>query len=416
MQGNNNKFSIILLKYVVVLISWIFVGAAVADEGDWRRYYEDGVELYKAKDYAKAEGVLQRALGIAESEFARSDKHVKSLLYMGLTQYKLGRNTPALQTLEKALKFAKKGLGDSHVDTLEVLEAIASIRLDNGQPQYAEGLFRTLLTERMKTYGENDERVNTAREKLARVLAQIEKYDESAELFAKTLSIAKKGNASQASLAGIMEEYVKVLRKLGNNEKAERIANQAMEMRASEQARESLDTVASEKDNSTGPIALTNSKPAGEYKEPEGFVNFKSKLINTKNYNFSESYMHKLCKDSKIFKSVEHCIVYWFGSNQTLRGKPEPQATLRIVRYEDPSMALLARNNLRTTASADKGINEEWNYIVAQGNYLYWMSANCGYVKDKWEGVVDELKKNLAISKDVKDASLSCSCGGGCKE
>ncbi len=387
------------------LMLFVFI-SSFADVGNWRRYHDEGLSSFNKGDYKAAEAKFKQAIGIAEDDLSRSKYHAKSLFRLGITLHKLGKSNKGISLMEKAHKYMRKKLGKRDKETLILLTGIADIRLQSGRPQYAEKIYRTVLKYRIKELGENHNLVAATRESLARTLGQLDKNEEAVELFELAIKITKKNGGNEAFLAGQYEEYAKLLKRIGEHKKAEKFSNKAMEMRSTSKAQSAI--------NAPTDHGFKLSKTAGEYKEPPGFLNFKTTMIN-KGYNFSEEYMHRLCKNKKFFTLVHHCIVYWFKSSQRARGGVYPLATLKIIQYGDQSSAEEAFNNLKKSANPNTGVNYEWDYIVNHGNHMYWLNASCSFSKTKWAGMLTELKTAMSISDDSQMPKMNCKCGGGCK-
>jgi len=405
MRSRISKLNI-LNRISVLVLACLFISASLADVGEWRRYQNEGIAAYENKSYKLATKKFKKAIDIAEDDLSRSKYHAKSLYYYGLTLHQQGKTNKGISYMEKAHKYMRKKLGKRHEESLGILEGMANIRLDSNRPQYAEPLYRTVLKHRLRELGETHALVTVSRERLAKTLLLLDKNDEAVELIELAIKSAKKNNSTDVVLAGMYEIYAEVLVKIGEKDKAEKITNRAMEIRSTIKAQSAI----------TAPVdhGFKLSKTAGEYKEPPSFSGFKTTLIN-KGYNFSEEYMHRLCKNKKLFTLVDHCIVYWFKSKQRTRIGIYPIATFKVVQYGDQSSAEIAFNNLKSSASSSSGLNYQWDHIVVHGNHLYWLNAGCSFSKDKWASLVSDFNLNFAVSDESTMPKLSCKCGGGCK-
>ena len=394
-----------ILHLALILLTWSSI--SFGEIGDWRKFYDAGLSAYKANYYDKAETQFKKSLDVAEDEFSRSKYHSQSLYQLGLTLHKLGKTNKGIRFMEKAHKYMSKAEGKDSDQALEQLEGIADVRLESGRPQYAESIFRILLKLRTKKLGAHNKVVVATRIRLAKTLAMLDKNEEAVELIETSLKDIKRDGTNDKYLAGVYEVYSKLLKKIGEPKKAKKFKDKAMELRSTAKAQSVLDA---SKDDNTFKLVTT----AGEYKEPPGFLKFKSTMIN-KSYNFSEEYMHSLCKNKKLFTLVHHCIVYWFKSSLRTHDGVHPMAILKVIEYATPDSAQEAYKNIKSSVNPNTGLNYEWNYLVVNGSHMYWLSAMCAFSKAKWNQVLTDFKTSFTVTDDGNLSKLNCKCGGGCK-
>ncbi len=406
-----SKYNVIFRQLLILSIILVFLPINSSHAGKkkrlWKQYYLSGVAALKAKNYRQAEQDLQKAIGLADKKFKKKEERAQTYYYFARLKKETKDYRAASEYLQVTLKIRKKNLGESHPKTLLTMDSLANMRIGAGSPQYAEPILDKLMQTRMRQLGSSHKLVLETIARLASVKLTLDKPKEAANLYKRAINISAKSSANAKLTAKLMESYSRALVKSGDHEKAEKINNRVMHMRAK--------TDSGEDKLAFTATTVSSKKPATRFVEPAGFKRFKAGLIKQKKYNLSEEYQHTLCRDKRLQDSMLHCIVYWFRARDVRQSKNVSSLTVKVLEYKDQNTAIGAKNNVRAAANPNTGINYEWNYLLVQDNRMYWLNAGCSVSQKKWSGLVSSFKNDIGARGNRVSSSLSCRCGGGCR-
>src|SRR5262249_36816596 len=111
-----------------------------------RSYCDLARVLYHQKRYADAEPLAKWALSVRDADDKASpDTRFRCVYTLALIESALKRSHDAESLLERALKLQEKHLGPDHINTILVLNQLATVYVDQGKFTPAEALYRRAI-------------------------------------------------------------------------------------------------------------------------------------------------------------------------------------------------------------------------------------------------------------------------------
>jgi tetratricopeptide (TPR) repeat protein len=143
---------------------------------------------------------LGKALEIRRGLYSESHPKVAESLYnlAKATRWKQGSKSKDLYL--QALAIQRTQLGETHVDTIATVEAIANLRLDSGDYDGARDMFQQVLKAKRAAYGEDHPEVAGTLSNLASLYADSENLDQAKPLYERALAIQRKHFAGRPHL------------------------------------------------------------------------------------------------------------------------------------------------------------------------------------------------------------------------
>lgn len=186
-----------------------FAGFSQADE--WQRAMDAGARAELEGDYGRATAFYETATEAAE-KLARSDARRMFAWNSLATMYDaLGRYAAAEHAYRRGLHEAEDARGISSPEYALVLENLATLYLETGQPERAEKMARQALTFYASKEPNEGFRLAMARNCLAEILTNRHKFRESETLLNESVAFLEQ-NPKYASEAGVAVNNLAVVR------------------------------------------------------------------------------------------------------------------------------------------------------------------------------------------------------------
>jgi tetratricopeptide (TPR) repeat protein len=203
---------------------------ACSQEAGWESAMAAGQRAATRGDYAAAERHFTAAVGRAE-QFGFADLRVAQALSLlaqvYVAQKKFVEAEPAYL---RALTIYQAVRGEEHMDVAAVLNNLGVLHKKHGQYTVAEPYFTRALAIKEKLLGPDHPDVSLSLRNLALLYAAQERYDMAEPLFRRGVAILEK-NADSPELAGSLEQYAAILRKMGRHAEADAAVSRARAIR-----------------------------------------------------------------------------------------------------------------------------------------------------------------------------------------
>jgi tetratricopeptide (TPR) repeat protein len=195
-------------------------------------------------------GRQEEALQLEESIVVMSksilrEEHRKTVFGRGLARSynRLDRGVEASQIAKPLNRASQKSLGEELPTFLSCWNH--PLLAPDTQSYYfanVEGIYRRILTLRVKLLGTKDLDTPPSMKNLAEMLRSQSSYDEAVEIFQQTLKWREVPDSDNLSTLSAMIHLVESLQKLGRNEKPDQIHRQILEMRRTAHDRKHMST------------------------------------------------------------------------------------------------------------------------------------------------------------------------------
>lgn len=135
----------------------------------WESTLSSGVEFLAKCEFQEADHIFSKATMHCIEVYGRKHtKTAKSIHWLGVAQYRLGKYAEAEQTLESAVETREKVLGREHVDTCYSLHWLGQAQYHLGEYAEANRSYRKALSIRTRILGANHLRTTETKLALAR--------------------------------------------------------------------------------------------------------------------------------------------------------------------------------------------------------------------------------------------------------
>ncbi len=118
-------------------------------------------------------------------------------------------------------------------------------------------------------------------------------------------------------------------------------------------------------------------------------------------------------------KGIQRIDVYLFKSKKTIEKNRHVSTflrfTLKIFTYKDTSSSKTALDNLLASSNPNTGLSYDWDFVLSDGEMLYWIDAPCLLSKQNWHKLITRFKSYFLHTKSFQNNSFECQCGFGCK-
>jgi len=98
------------------------------------------------------------------------------------------------------------------------------------------------------------------------------------------------------------------------------------------------------------------------------------------------------------------------------RGPVYLRIKLTTEEFESSEEARSGLERIMKMADPDTGLSYAWDYLLAHGEFLYHLHADCLLAEEGFEQVVKQLNTAVQPQDEAADPSETCRCGGGCSE
>ncbi len=173
-------------------------------------------------DFAKADGLLESALAIAESAFGPSHPDVATLLHtMGEVAFNAGDLTRARAMFERAIEVRESALGDDHPLLATTLHNLAIVRAMQDDEDEAEPLLKRALAISAAASGDDNPAALMMRSALANLEANRKHFDAALDAHRSILAAQQKTlRTSHPEITKTMGNVAADLIDLGRDEEA----------------------------------------------------------------------------------------------------------------------------------------------------------------------------------------------------
>lgn len=184
--------------------------------------------------YEEAEALHLRSLAIFERDFGPDHPDTANSLNNLAFHYNLRGKYEASELLfKRLLSIDEKSLGPEHPGTANTLHNLASLYRRQEKYEEAESLFKRALAIRERMLGPDHFVTAHSFLGLAYIYSNQGKYEQAESLYQHTLKIFEETLFPDHPLiAGILEDYASLLRKMKRNEEAATLEERARAMRA----------------------------------------------------------------------------------------------------------------------------------------------------------------------------------------
>ena len=195
-----------------VLICAFTAFAAVAEVSEWARSISIAAAADRRGNYAEAAQAYESALRLTAA-FDSSDRRLPlTLNRLAMTYDELGRYTDAIALYHRATTWVEQHYGKHSDEYAALINNIAAVYLELGQPDKAEPLIREVLAIDRELLDPGDARLAKASSLLADVLIRRGRYAEAEQLLAQVIPTFEKRPDSRRDL-GISLNNLAVVRR-----------------------------------------------------------------------------------------------------------------------------------------------------------------------------------------------------------
>ena len=88
---------------------------------------------------------------------------------------------------------------------------------------------------------------------------------------------------------------------------------------------------------------------------------------------------------------------------------------LEVSKYESPETAARKFSLISKKAHPDMGLSYAWDFVVAKGERIYHLHADCTLAEQHFNSMSQALKGIIHPAGKPAPSGLFCRCGGGCR-
>lgn len=195
------------------------------------------VSMLESADPGQARGeeisvreVLEQASGRMQAELAdQPDVRAKMDAIVGTVYTSLGKYDEAETSLTRALELQRDRHGPSHPETLETMQAMATLAMERGKNDHAETLLREVLAQRLKQSRPDPILIASTRNDLGWALERQGKHEEAEASHRAALALASKTpDADPQALMSTRNNLAVLLVRKGEFDEAEKLYRQVL--------------------------------------------------------------------------------------------------------------------------------------------------------------------------------------------
>ena len=112
--------------------------------------------------------------------------------------------------------------------------------------------------------------------------------------------------------------------------------------------------------------------------------------------------------NSPTVESLSPVSTAWYAYGDSVHdGDAYPRFSIRKMIFADEAGAQAAVAALHAKADPNTGLTYTWDYVVSQGDTVFWLSAPCTYGEPRFSALVGRIT-------ETSGAKMLCRCGLGC--